>query len=866
MKVAATTGNIGGSVWTPATREVSQRSEGVCTTFRDIHLRSAGGNQTASLLIIEWLAFHALFGLSCRSITSHIRKAFIHCNVFYDRRIPRAARAFVAIMESLGERSFEGVTLCLLPLLIAFGQEGGRSGEISGTVTDHASKEPIPQVTVSITGSTLGAATGEDGRYVIRHIPPGTYEVQASAVGFAPRIVQEVVVRAGEGTKLDFGLTEQSIQVGEVEITAKQLMIPGLPATAEYLSYKEIQNAAGAFDDVVRDVVALPGVAQMRPDRNDLLVRGGGASENLFLVDGIEMSNIDHFGTEGSGAGSVSLVNLEFVDNTSFSAGGFGVRYGDRLSSVMSIGIRDGRTDANHVKATVSATEAGLNLEGPVASGGAYLFSVRRSYLDPVFKYYGFAFAPYYWDFLLKGTYQLGGSDQLEVLGTGAVDKVRFFNDTQAERNLNARQLFSNQNEGVGGATWRHGFADGYSLLILRNSYSDFNYRQNGDAHNPYVSNKSIERETSLGDDIELTLTRTTDLSFGVEGRIAQLSSAMNLQAFTTGFTTDPKTVVVNFSRDTTAYKGSAYVQISQRIGPVTAIAGFRGDYMSLIDNPSAAGPRLSVSYSLDEVTKLTASIGEYLQAPSYIWIVGNPLDLNKDLDYLRMNQYILGVEHYFANDLKVDLEGYVKEYSDYPASVTRQYLVMVNTGMELRDVAEAYASFGLDWLSSGGTGFSHGVDLYVEKRLSETPFYTRFTLSYSETMFRALDGVLRPSSNDQRWKMNIGFGYVFDEHWEATGTFRFYTGIPYTPYTLGTFNRLSADYNSQRVGINHGLDLRVARRWEFAKSMLSVYLDIENVYNRKVLEPPQWNQADNRAEEPPSLGLVPSLGVSVEF
>ena len=756
--------------------------------------------------------------------------------------------------------------VCLFAYLRADAQVSIRYGTITGTVVDLATKDSIPLATVSITGSTLGAASGEDGHFIIQHVPPGTYEVQASAVGYASKVEREVVVRSSVETRLTFALAEQSIEVGEVEITAKQLLIPGLPATAEYLAYKEIHNAAGAFDDVVRDVVALPGVAQMRPDRNDLLVRGGGASENLFVVDGIEISNIDHFGTQGSSAGSVSFINLEFVENTSFSSGGFGVRYGDKLSSVMSIGIRDARTDESHVKATVSATEAGLNMEGPLTDGGAYLLSVRRSYLDPVFKYYGFAFAPYYWDFLAKGTYRLGNSDELEVLGTGAIDKVRFFNDTQAERNLNARQLFSNQNEGIGGATWRHGFSAGYSLVTLRNSYSDFSYHQKGDAHNPYVSNKSIERETSLGDDVELNITKTTDLSFGVQGRIARLGTAMNLQAFTTGFTTDPHTVVINFSRDTTGYKAGAYVQLSQRIGPFTAIAGVRGDYLSLITNSFAAGPRLSLSYAISDVTKLTGSIGEYLQAPSYIWVVGNPLNLNKDLNYLKMNQYILGIEHFFAGDLKVDLEGYIKDYLDYPASVTRQYLVMVNTGMELRNVADAYSSFGLDWLSSGGTGFSHGVDLYVEKRFSETPFYTRFTLSYSETMFRALDGILRPSSNDQRWKMNIGFGYIFDERWEATSTFRFYTGIPYTPYTLGTFNRLSSDYNSQRVGINHGLDLRLSRRWQYERSSLNIYLDIENVYNRKTLEPPDWNQADNRAEQPPSLGIVPSLGVSVEF
>ena len=761
------------------------------------------------------------------------------------------------------------VAVILLLSFCAFSlhsQQQTRYGSISGRVCDGATKDSIPLATVVIVGSTLGGATDEVGRFVITHVPPGAYELQASAIGYASLIQREVVVRASEETEVSFFLAEQSVQIGEVVVIGKQIIASDLPVSTQYLSYKEIQNTAGAFDDVVRTVSSLPGVAQSRADRNDLIVRGGGTSENLFLIDNIEVPNIDHFGTQGSSAGSVSYVNLEFVENTSFSAGGFGVRYGDKLSSVLSIGMREGRSDKNRVKASLSATQLGVNLEGPVADGGAYLFSARRSYLDPVFKYYGFAFAPYYWDFLGKATYQLGSDDKIEALGIGAVDKIKFFDDTQSHQSANQRQLFSNQNEAVVGVTWRHGFGMGNSLLTVRNSYADFNYHQNGDKANPHVSNISSERETSVRGDVELQVTKSTDVSFGIDGRIARLGTAMDLQAFTTGYTQDPKIVSINFSRDTSAQKASAYVQLSQNIGPFTVMGGFREEYLSIITNSFAAGPRLALSFTLSSVTKLNASVGRYLQAPSYIWVVGNPLNLNKDLNYLKTNQYVVGIEHYVQSDLKVSLEAYEKDYIDYPASVTRQYLVMVNTGAELREVAEAYSAFGLDWLQSGGTGYSRGVDLFAEKRLSETPFYARLTLSYSETMFRALDGVSRPTSNDQRWKLNIGWGYIIDERWEATSTFRFYTGRPYTPYTAGTFDRLRSDYNSARVGVNHSMDVRIARRWVLEASLFSVYLDIQNIYNRKAVEPPSWDQASSRPVQPAALGIVPSLGFSVEF
>jgi len=744
-------------------------------------------------------------------------------------------------------------------------QEQSRYGSISGRVLDNGTRDSIPLATVMIVGSTLGASTNDAGYFEIKKIPPGTYEVQASAIGYAPLMLREVAVRASAETKLSFSLTEQSIEVGEVLITGQQIIVPDLPVSAEYLSYKEIHNTAGAFDDVIRNVSTLPGVSQSRADRNDLVVRGGAASENLFLVDNIEVSNIDHFGTEGSSGGSVSFINLEFVDNTAFSAGGFGVRYGDRLSSVMSIGIREGRTDENHAKATVSATELGLNLEGPVAEGGSFLFSVRRSYLDPVFKYYGFAFTPYYWDFLGKVSYQFGKNDKLEALGIGAIDKIKYFNDTKQNQQSNARQLFCNQNTAVAGATWRHGFETGYTMVTLRQSYADFNYLQEGYADlSRYVSSTSHERETSLGADAVFEATKSTELSAGIEGRIPRLDNRLVTTVITTGYTTDPLIIPVNLKADTSSFKAGAYAQISQTIGDLLLTAGIRGDYLDLIKQKSAVGPRFSASYALTSATKLKASAGQYAQAPSYIWLMANPY--NHGLTYLKMNQYVVGVEHYVQSDFKVSLEGYMKNYFDYPASLTRPYVVMVNTGTEVNEAAEAYTAFGLDFLQSSGTGFSDGVDLFMEKRFSETPFYGRFTLSYGEAMFQALDGISRPSNNDERWRLIVGGGYIIDERWEVTSTFRFYTGRPYTPHRVEQWVRQVPDYNLARVGVNHSLDVRVARRWFFSATNLSCYLDIQNVYNRKQLVPPVWNPNKNVWEQPPELGMVPSVGVSVEF
>ena len=402
-------------------------------------------------------------------------------------------------------------------------------------------------------------------------------------------------------------------------------------------------------------------------------------------------------------------------------------------------------------------------------------------------------------------------------------------------------------------------------MVTLRQSYGEFKYRQQGYSDGSrYFSSAAHERETSFRADGVFDATASTTFSAGVEGRIPRIDDRLATTVITTGFTSDPLAIPVNIKGDTTSLKAAAYAQISQSIGRLLLTAGVREDYFKMIKNKTAFTPRISASYSLTPATKFTTSIGQYSQAPAYVWLMTNPY--NRGLDYLKVDQYVIGVEHYLQNDIKISLEGYVKNYSHYPVSLTRPYIVMVNTGTEVIEAAEAYTALGLDFLQSSGTGFANGIDLFMEKRLSETPFYGRLSLSYSETMFQALDGISRPSNNDERWKLNIGGGYLFDERWEVTGTFRFYTGRPYTPYTTQNWVRLVPNYNTARVGVNHGLDLRVARRWFFAATNLSCYLDIQNVYNRKQLVPPSWNPTKNLWEQPPEIGVVPSVGVSVEF
>jgi len=734
-------------------------------------------------------------------------------------------------------------------------------GTILGQVLDAATNEPIISANVQVVGTTLGTSTDLDGNFRISRVPVGIHAVRVSALGYSAFIKTDIVVSLAKPAELLIPLVESALQLEAVQVTASYFQkIPDKPLSNLVQTNEEIRRLPGGLEDVVRAISILPGVAQVQAGRNDLIVRGGAPSENLFVIENIEVPNINHFGTQGASGGPLSFINLDFVEGTSFSTGGFGAMYGDKLSSVLSINLKEGRKDRLGGKGTISASQFGLNLEGPTSESGNFIFSARRSYLDFIFKAAGFGFVPEYWDFLGKVHYHLGKGDQLVVLGIGALDNVKFFNDTPDKRFNNARILGSDQNQFVGGVSWRHLLPAGFTTLTFGETYVDYNFIQNDSLLAPIFTNKSSENEHSLRGEVLFHAAKSTEIILGIQGKVAQFTSDIFLRPFSTSF---GDSLAVNSSYRTMAFKSAAFAQVSQGLGLARITVGGRLDYFNMIENKFVVSPRLSGTYAFSPVTNFNASIGRYYQAPSYIWLVANAV--NRKLDFVAVDQFIVGVDHMIRPDTKISLEGYRKDYFDYPASLTRPYLVLANTGAGFGGSEEGFASFGTDPLASVGSGVSNGVEILIQKKLSEIPCYGTVSASYSVSEFKGLDGIGRPSNWEQQWIINIGGGYVFNEKWEISTKFRLATGRPYTPFGPNG-GQNAALYNTMRVGTNHSLDIRVDRRWIVANWNLITYIDIQNVYNRQPLDVPRFNRRTGQAEQGGSIGILPSIGVSAEF
>ncbi|MGB5893530.1 MAG: TonB-dependent receptor, partial [Ignavibacteriaceae bacterium] len=311
-----------------------------------------------------------------------------------------------------------------------------------------------------------------------------------------------------------------------------------------------------------------------------------------------------------------------------------------------------------------------------------------------------------------------------------------------------------------------------------------------------------------------------------------------------------------------TYYKGALYSNFNLVLfDKLVANLGIRADYFNTLEDKFYFSPRLSLSYLLTDITRINFSTGIYYQSPAYLWLVGD--ENNTRLKNMRVNQFIVGFDHYLNSDALIKVEGFYKDYSDYAVSLIRTYLTMANTGAGFGD--ENYESFGLEPLVSEGTGRARGVEFSLQKKLSDTPYFGIASLTYSVADYAALDNVERIGSYDQTWIVSLSGGYKISTEWETSLKFRYSTGRPYTPYNSdGTQN--VTDYNSLRFPANHSLDIRVDKLWFFSGWSLITYIDIQNIYNRKNITGVRWDERTQSPEFNEAIGILPTIGISAVF
>lgn len=299
-----------------------------------------------------------------------------------------------------------------------------QNGTIVGSAKDKQTQEALIGATVKIDGTELGAATDLDGNFRIAGIPPKSYNVTISYLGYEPQTRYNVVVTSGNDQFINFEIMPsggQELNEVVVEVSRSvRVASTETPLSVQNLTIEEIKSNPGGNFDISKVVGALPGVAGTPGGgsfRNDLIIRGGGPSENVYYLDGVEIPVLNHFSTQGASGGPTGILNVSFIEDATLATSAFAAKYDNPLSAVLQFKQRDGNPDRVQGNFRMSGTEIALTTEGPINKKTTFLASARRSYLQFLFEAIGLPIRPNYWDFQYKVTHKLDSKTTLTAIG-----------------------------------------------------------------------------------------------------------------------------------------------------------------------------------------------------------------------------------------------------------------------------------------------------------------------------------------------------------------------------------------------------------------------------------------------------------------
>lgn len=767
--------------------------------------------------------------------------------------------------------------------------------QIKGVVIDKSTRQPLEFVNVLVVGLGIGASTDANGNFLITQVPPGIYRLQASFLGYKTELTPEY--RVNHVTPyVQIELEEENASLNEVIVTASPFQkVPESPVSLRVIGLQEIEKAPGANRDISKVVQNYPGVAFSPIGyRNDLIVRGGGPSENRFYLDGVEIPNINHFSTQGASGGPVGLIDADLIRSVKFYSGAFPADKGNALSSVLDFSLRDGDMERNSLKATLGASEVSLSSNGHIGNKTSYLVSVRQSYLQALFKILGLPFLPAYTDASFKIKTRFDSHNELTLLGLGGIDRMKLnlgIEGEDAEYMLSYLPEINQETYTVGGV-YRHYSQRHVQSIVLSQSYlnnRNVKYRDNDESSEENLTLRlgSIEQETKLR--MENTSSWSVwKVKAGFDLNYSRYKSNEYRKVFTNALRE------YDYHTDLSLWRWGMFASVDYAAPDksFTASMGVRTDGNNYSDKMKELwrqlSPRLSVSYRLIEGLTLSGHVGLYYQLPSYtaLGFKGEEGEyVNRHLDYISVSQESLGLSWTPNENMELSVEGFYKLYGHMPFSLSDQ--------IPLSCKGNDYGTIGNEALSSEAKGRSYGVELMFKWLLAQ-----KLNLSSSLTIFKSEfkdgeQGSYVPSAWDNRFILNMSGTYNFPKHWSLGAKVSCIGGSPYTPYDVEKSSLVEAwnvqgrayydysRYNQERLPVFGQLDVRVDKTFYLKKCMLGFYLDIQNITASKLRQPDalmSTGQIENpsaplseqryvmKSIRQESGTLLPTLGITFEY
>jgi len=741
---------------------------------------------------------------------------------------------------------------------------------IKGIVLDRTTRQTLFGANIRVLGTSLGAVSGSDGRFVITQIPAGTYTLEATLLGYQSQRLDNKLITANTVLEVNFELAEAVIPLSEIIVTPGHFTImQNEPAVRQALSREEIQSIPHFGEDIYRAVQRLPGISG-----NDFsakfTVRGGENKEVLVLLDGLELYEPFHLNDIGGG---LSIVDVEAVGGINLMTGGFSAEYGDKLSGVFDISSITPDEGRRRTALGLSLLNARFKTEGSFKGGrGQWFLSARRGYLDLVMKLIGEAdqLSPDYYDVLGKVQYRLHdrhtlaahvlrSGDQFDLVDKDEGDQVNSgYGNTYGWLTLKSfpsQKLFAQTVFSAGRVT-------------RDRTGTDFN-GTNRQQVRAFVAEKRAFQVYNLKQDWHYNFSDRHFLKWGFDLKSLDADyDYFNRERVGAGAA--PYDTITANTNPTGRKLGFYFADRARLLKSLTAEIGLRYDDNSYTADQNFS-PRLNLAYTIGQSSVVRLGWGRFYQTQGIHELEVQDGE-NKFFPAELAEHRVIGLEHNFADGVNIRFEAYQKRLSQQRPYYSN--LLDATHFLVFPEVEEDRVTLVPE------AGEAKGIELFVKKdNGGKLNWWGSYAFAFAEDQ---IGGKTVPRNFDQRHTVYLDFNYRPNPKWRLNWAWQYHSGWPYTEATFKrvalnnggfSYDLVYGPRHSARLPAYHRFDVRVNRYFDAGKGRLAVFLEMINLYNRTNVRTYEYNldvqpngQFVSTRHVEKWLPLLPSIGLSWEF
>ena len=634
-------------------------------------------------------------------------------------------------------------------------QSSGRPVQtLRGVVNDRASGHPIPYATIQLTDIPgLGMMCDSLGRFALPKVPVGRHSVQASFMGYESATVREILVTSAKEVYLEIALQESVNELSEVVVRAhnrNEAMNKMAVAGARMLSVEEASRYAGGFDDPARLVASFAGVTPS-VSNNGISIHGNAPHLLQWRLEDVEIPNPNHFADIATlGGGILSSLSAQVLGNSDFFTGAFPAEYGNAVSGVFDMKLRNGNNQRNENTFQVGIMGIDFASEGPLSKKhkASYIFNYRYSTTGLLNVDLGGKMD--YQDLNFKLNFPTKMAGTFSVWGTSLIDKFK----SDMERNPEKWEYLGDRSESrdkqymaAGGISHRYFFNNDASLkTTIAGTYSQLDGGATMFNHSlestPYMDLNS--KHTNLI--LTSTFNRKFSNRFTNKTGFTYTNMFYKMDLSIAPYEAEPLEIVSQGKGNTSlisAYNSSS-VGLTERW---TLNAGIYGQLLTL-NNKWSVEPRVGLKWQATPKATFALAYGMYSRMEKMdVYFVktkstGNQ-SVNKDLDFTKAQHIMLSFGYKISDSMNLKIEPYIQFLHDVPVMADSSYSVLNRSDFYVEDA-----------LVNKGRGRNVGIDITFERFL-EKGLYYMISGSWFDSRYRGGDGVWYNTKFNRNYVIN---------------------------------------------------------------------------------------------------------------